>query len=188
MVMITSFGYAIIIPSLRSYFKSDVKKLKLVILIGSCIPFIIYLLWITAVQGLIPRADADGLLHIAESGHVTSLLMSATSKYVQSPWIGKFSDIFISICAITSFLGVSLCLTDFIADGLKIKKQGRGNIFIYSITFLPPLLIIILAPTIFIKASNYAGILCVILLILLPIFMLYSGRYIKTICTHRESE
>lgn len=175
MVMITAFAYAIIIPSLRSYFNSDVKKLRLIILIGSCIPLVVYLLWITAIQGLIPSAGADGLLHIAESGHTTSLLMTATSKYIHSAWLGKFADVFISICAITSFLGVALCLSDFLADGLQIKKT-KGKIIIPTLTFLPPLLIVIFAPGIFVKALSYAGIFCVILLILLPIVMWFKGR------------
>ena len=51
MVIINSFGYAIILPSLRSYFKSDVRMLRRAILIGSAIPH--YILWI-AVAWLTP--------------------------------------------------------------------------------------------------------------------------------------
>lgn len=181
MVMITSFGYAIIIPSLRSYFRSNVKKLRLVIIIGSCIPLIIYALWITAIQGLIPRLGVDGLLQIAKSGHTTSLLMSATSSRVNSALIGRLSDIFIAICAITSCIGVALCLTDFITDGLKLNKQISGKLLTSTLAFGPPLLIVLLAPGIFIKALSYAGAFCVVLLILLPLAMLYSGRHIKKI-------
>src|SRR4029078_1051197 len=85
--------------------------------------------------------------------------------------------IFISICAITSFLGVSVALTDFIADGMSIKKVGKSGILVFAVSYLPPLLIVLIMPGIFVQALNYAGILCLILLIVIPILMLYSGRY-----------
>jgi tyrosine-specific transport protein len=181
MVMITSFGYALIIPSLRTYFKSDVKKLRTIIIIGSCIPLVVYALWVTVIQGIIPRYGSDGLEAIANSSHATSLLITITCNNIHSLWLEKIVNVFISICAVTSFLGVAICLADFIADGLGLKKAGKNNIIIYTLTFLPPLLIVILAPGIFIKALSYAGMFCVILLMLLPLLMLYSGRYIKNI-------
>ncbi len=181
MVMMTSFGYAIIIPSLRSYFKSDVKKLRMVIIIGSCIPLIIYALWITVIQGFIPRYGSNGLEAIATSSHTTSLLIATVSSHMRDLWLKQCANLFISICAITSFLGVSICLTDFIADGLKIKKIGKNNLVIYTLAFLPPLLITLFVPGLFIKALSYAGIFCVLLLMLLPLLMLYNGRYIKKI-------
>src|ERR1700761_7549873 len=51
MVMITSFGFATIVPSLRSYFHSDVAKLRRVIFIGSLIPLICYIIWDLAIMG-----------------------------------------------------------------------------------------------------------------------------------------
>ena len=68
-------------------------------------------------------------------------------------------------------------VTDFIADGIKRSKTGKGRILIYTLTYLPPLIIVLIAPGIFIKALSYAGIWCILLLIVLPIGMLYAGRY-----------
>jgi len=50
---------------------------------------------------------------------------------------------------------------------------------LYSVTFFPPLFIANHYPHIFITALSYAGVLCAILLILLPAMMAWSGRYIK---------
>lgn len=168
MVMITSFGFAIIVPSLRAYFHSEVPSLRKVLLIGSLLPLLIYWLWIFLIQGLIPR---EHLLWMANSGHATSGLMSSIDAMLHSRFISTFANIFISICAVTSFLGVSLSLTDFIADGLGRKKEGANKIPIHAIAFFPPLLIVIFFPGIFITALSYAGIFCVFLLIILPILM-----------------
>jgi tyrosine-specific transport protein len=180
MVMITSFGFAIIVPTLRSYLHSDVDRLKKVLFIGSALPLLLYLLWIFAIQGLIPRTGDVGLLNMI-SGDTNSLLMTSVSALLHQGVLGDIAKLFISICAITSFLGVSICLVDFIADGLQWNKNGLGGLKVYSLAFLPPLLIVLINPNIFIRALSYAGFFCVYLLILLPALMLYSGRYVKNI-------
>ena len=180
MVMITSFGYAIIIPTLRSYFKSNIKQLKKVVWIGSAIPLIIYILWIAVIQGLIPKLGENGLLYIAKSQQTNATLMKSISIFINTSWISIIANIFISICAITSLLGVSLCLTDFIADGCNLnKKLKKHNRFIYLITFAPPTIIVLFAPGIFINALGYAGICCILLLVILPIVMSLSRKYIR---------
>jgi tyrosine-specific transport protein len=78
---------------------------------------------------------------------------------------------------ITSFLGVSVCLTDFLADGLRLEKKGKNNLLVYGLTFVPPLVIVLFLPNIFVQALTYAGIYCVVLLILLPAWMVWAGRY-----------
>ncbi len=185
MVMITSFGYAIIVPSLRAYFQGDVSSLKKVVLIGSLLPLVIYLIWIVLIQGLIPRLGDHGLLNIAHSGRATSGLMFSIDHMIHSGFISTFANIFVSICAITSFLGVALSLADFIADGIGRKKEGANKVLIHALTFLPPLLVVVFFPGIFITALGYAGIFCVFLLIILPIMMSLRLRVIKSDMIYR---
>lgn len=177
MVMLTSFGYSIIVPSLRAYLHSDTKLLKKVILIGSIIPLLIYAFWIFAIQGIIAKTGENGLIAMLNSSQPNAMLMNHINEVVQTTWLSNVAKLFISICAVTSFLGVSICLTDFIADGLSIKKTGKSALTVYGITYIPPLIIVLMFPGIFIKALNYAGILCLILLIIIPLAMLYRGRY-----------
>lgn len=179
MVMITSFGFAIIVPSLRAYFQSEISSLKRVLLIGSVLPLLIYWLWIILIQGLIPRLGDHGLLSISHSGHATSGLMFSIDHILKSHIISIFANIFISICAVTSFLGVSLSLTDFIADGVGREKKGRNRFLIHGIVFLPPFLMVAFFPGIFISALGYAGIFCVFLLIILPILMALRLRALE---------
>ncbi|EKD72387.1 MAG: Tryptophan/tyrosine permease [uncultured bacterium] len=46
---------------------------------------------------------------------------------------------------------------------------------------LPPLLIVVINPHIFIAALAYAGIYCIILLIIFPVLMVWRGRYHQNI-------
>lgn len=177
MVMLTSFGYAIIIPSLRVYLHSDVNLLKKVIFIGSLIPLVIYALWIFVIQGIIAKTGENGLIAMLASSQPNSMLMNHINEIVHTTWLSNIAKLFISICAITSFLGVSICLTDFIADGLSISKKGKSAFLVYGMTYVPPLIIVLLFPGAFIKALHYAGVWCLILLIIIPLVMLYNGRY-----------
>jgi len=180
-VAITSFGFATIVPSLRTYFNNDAVKLRKAILIGSLIPLVAYIAWDFAIMGVIPRDGDTGLIAMLHSGHSTSAFVNSLSELLNSKVITYLARIFTSICLATSFLGVSLGLSDFLADGLNVSKKGKGNLIVYSVTFLPPLAIVLLDPKIFISALSYAGIYCVVLLVLLPALMAWWGRYRKNI-------
>lgn len=180
-LMITSFGFASIVPSLRSYFKDDVVQLRKVILIGSFVPLICYILWDLAILGSIPTTGDNGLIKMLTSGHSTTDLPHALSYYLNNSWITLFARIFTSVCVATSFLGVALAMSDFLADGMGIRKQGSGNWLVYAATFLPPLIISVFYPNAFIKGLSFAGIFCMVLLVLYPGLMAWSGRYRKKI-------
>lgn len=176
MILIASFGFATIVPSLREYFQDDIKTLRRVIVFGSLIPLICYIAWEATIMGVVSRDGAHGLTALVRSGHETSGLIEALSLATHSQWITGFFGFFSSICMVTAFLGVSLGLFDFLADGLKFKKDGRQGQYTLAITFLPPLAVVLINPGIYLKAINFAGICCVILLLLLPAVMAWRGR------------
>lgn len=182
-VMITSYGFATIVPSLRSYFNNDVTQLRKVILIGSFIPLVCYIMWDLAIFGSIPTDGDNGLVRMLSSGHSTTDLPKALSFYLNNSWITVFAKVFTSVCVATSFLGVALGMSDFLADGLNVAKKGQGNIIIYTATFLPPFLISVFYPNAFIMGLSLGGIFCTVLLVLYPGLMAWSGRYVKNIAT-----
>lgn len=176
MVLVTSFGFASIVPSLRDYFNSDVNQLRKVVLWGSLIPLTCYIVWDAAIMGVIQRDGEFGLLKLMQSNHATSGLTSALSLSVHNRLISGFFAFFTSICMLTAFLGVSIGLFDFLADGLKWQKSGVQGKGTFLLTFLPPLLIVLINPGIYLNAMRYAGISCVVLLLLLPVAMAWRGR------------
>jgi len=183
MVVITSFGYSIIIPSLRTYFDSNVAALRITVALGSLIVLICYLAWDFVVQGSLVSGGAQGLIHMAVSGHATSDLTIALSTQLHNARISKAAHIFASVCITTSFLGVSLCLTDFLADGFHVAKVGLARWGIMGGAFLPPLIIVLFYPAAFIIGLRYAGVFCVLLLMLIPGLMAWSGRYMKNMAS-----
>jgi tyrosine-specific transport protein len=180
-VIITSYGFSTLIPSLRTYFHNDIHKLRKVILIGSLIPLICYIAWVAVIFGGIPLEGEYGIMSLINSDHSTLALTQALIHHLENPAVTTLTRVFTSICVVTSFLGVSLCVVDFLADGFRLEKIGMQNIFLHILTFAPPLVIALLYPTAFIVGLSYAGICIAILIILFPALMVWNGRYRKKI-------
>ncbi|MBA2654335.1 MAG: tryptophan/tyrosine permease [Gammaproteobacteria bacterium] len=178
---ITAFGYACIIPSIRSYLSSDTKKLYWAIFLGGLIPLIFYLAWIFVVQATIPTATDLSAMY--SNTHPLKAMVLALANHVNNRGINILTNLFTSLCVLTSFLGVALSLADFLADGMRLKKQ-TNNLLIVGLALAPPLAIVLLWPAIFLRALNYAGILCLALLFVIPLLMLLSTMVQK----HKWSE
>lgn len=160
-VVVTSFGFHIVVPVLAGYLERDVKKLRLAIVIGSLIPLVVYILWEAATLGAVP----------VDFIHQDEMVTHSLSKLLGKPWITTFAESFSFFAIMTSFLGVSLCLSRFFADGLKANK-----IIIIFLTFIPPLFFVFLYPRGFILALSYAGAIVALLSGILPSLMVWRGR------------
>ena len=176
-VVVTSFGFHIIIPSLSHYLHYDLKHLKLTLLIGSIIPFLVYFFWETFVLGTIPLHGKEGLLAMRKLTHPELGIIHSLRVLLSSPMLALAARLFSYFAILTSFIGVSLSLSDFLADGLKIKKTAFGRLLTCILTFIPPLIISLTYPHVFLSALKYAGVFVAILLGILPAAMVWSGRY-----------
>lgn len=183
-VIATSFGFHIIIPSLVPYMDRDVGKLKKVIIIGSLIPLLVYVSWELICLGIIPIDGPNGLREGYIEGNNGVHLLTA---FIGDPAIAMVARFFSFFAIVTSFLGVSLSLSDFLADGFSIKKDKSGRLLIFVMTFLPPFIITLVDPRAFLSALEYAGAFGVVTLLgLLPALMVWSGRY-KRHLSHANS-
>ena len=122
-----AFSFLMIVPSLRTYFGDDVKALKKAIFIGTLIPLVCYIFWDMVIMGIIPLNGTMGLIAIGQSSSSNSELLISLTSILQKDSVTLFAKFFTSICMATSFLSVSLSLSDFLADGFNVKKQGLGN-------------------------------------------------------------
>lgn len=173
-IVSTSFGFHIIIPTLTDYLHRDIKQLRRAIFIGSVIPLVVYIIWEVITLGIIPL---EGLINGYVQGIDGATLLSANLSDSQISLIARCFSLF---AIVTSFLGVSLSLSDFLADWLKIRKTTKGRALLYLLTFFPPLLITLFDPRAFLHALEYAGAFGVVTLLgILPVLMVWRGRYVQ---------
>ncbi|SIR43812.1 tyrosine-specific transport protein [Shewanella morhuae] len=168
-VIFTSFGFHGSIPSVVRYLGVEVKALRRIMLLGSALPLVIYLLWQLGSQGVLSQSQL--LENQSLSSFINQLASVLHSKYLSSA-ISLFADLALA----TSFLGVSLGLFDFMASTLRRKDNFSGRSLTVTITFLPPLGFALFYPQGFITALGYAAIALVILAIFLPVAMVWTQR------------
>jgi tyrosine-specific transport protein len=179
-VVLTSFGYHIIIPSLATYVHHDKKSLYKIVIFGSLIALIINVLWQFLVLGTVPLEGANSLKEAWLHGRPAT---GPLATIIQSPWVKTSAYIFSFFAIITSFLGVGLSLSDFLTDGFRLKRGIKGRLLAILLTFIPPLLFVFSYERGFLMALEYAGAFVAILLIFLPAMMAWkldSKAFYKT--------
>lgn len=174
-ILITSFGSHVVIPSIRSYIGEDRTRLRWIVIAGCTLPLIVYLLWITVTLGVLPAHGVHSFDHV-KAGAVGDLVQNLQG-FLNLTSVKVFANAFTDIAITTSFLGVCLGLYDFMADGCRLpKKNMKNRSLVWLITFLPPLAFALFYPHGFVLALGYASIFVAILLIILPVWMLWSLR------------
>lgn len=173
-VLFTAFTYQVIIPTLMTYMNRNVKKVRLAIILGTSIPLIVYIVWEGLILGIVP---VEGLIDAAAKGQTAVIPLK---ELLQSTLVFKIGKAFAFFTLTTSYIALSLAYLDFLADGFKIKKVGIKKALLCLAVFVPPTLIGLTYPDIFLKALGYAGgISCAILFGLYPPLMAWMGRYVK---------
>lgn len=168
-VVFTSFGFHGSIPSIVKYIGKDIKSLRLIMIVGSTLPLIVYLLWQVASLGTVSQSI------LMQSSGLGSFI-GKLSSIVHNSDISNIISIFADLALATSFLGVSLGLFDFISDLISKKEKESSRIIAALVTFLPPLCFALFYPQGFIKALGFAAFALVILALFLPAIMVYKQR------------
>lgn len=174
-LLLTAFSFQTMVPSLVPYLNRDTRKLRFAIIAGTAIAFLTYLVWVMVVMGIVPLEGPNGLEAAAVEGRAaTYYLQSATN----SVWIQQVSGYFSFFALATSFLAIAMGLFDFLSDGLKVPRKGKGELLIAVLVMVPVLFFAINYERIFILAlETSGGIGDTLLNGLLPLAMLWIGRY-----------
>lgn len=174
-ILLTAFSFQTMVPSLTPYLKKNVRGLRLVIIGGTILAFLIYAIWQVIILGIIPVEGENGLAAAyIKAEPATSFLQ----EHVHGVWISELANFFAFFAIVTSFLGMSLGLFDFLADGLKIKKEGLGNLWLGLLIAVPTYFCATYFERIFLVALDATGGYGdSILNGILPVLMVWVGRY-----------
>jgi tyrosine-specific transport protein len=173
-VMIISFGYHNLIPSITTYLNCDARRVKRSIILGSLIPFFVYFLWQWLILGLVPY-DSPALVNAVDNGQAaTAVLRAAVGKGA----ISLAAEFFAFFALTTTFIGVALSFVDFLFDGFGLERNKRNRALLCILTLIPPYCFAYTYPKIFLIALSLAGgVGAVILFGFIPALMVWAGRY-----------
>lgn len=176
-IIFTSFSYQGTVPSILDYLERDGKRTRFAIICGTTIPFLAYIVWDLIIKGVVPIEGPHGLLAARASGASAVEPLKYVIQNAKIPILGNFFAFF---ALTTSFIGVTLGLFDFLKDSLHLKKTELNKFLLTLLVYVPPVLVAITNPLIFLSALGYAGGFgCAILLGFLPTLMVWVGRYKK---------
>jgi len=174
-IAFASFAYQGTVPTLVEYMGHDARRIRIAVCTGTSVTFIIYIIWQWLIQGIVPTFAPGGLAEALENGQNA---VQPLRNFIDAPIVYAVGQGFAFFALVTSFFGVALGLMDFLADGLTIKKTTLGKLFLCALVFLPPLLIALTHPHVFLSALGYAGGYgCALLLGVFPILMAWEARY-----------
>lgn len=173
-ILIISFGFHNMIPTIFHYLKGDVQRVKQSIILGSAFTLSIYLGWLIITLGSLALTGPVSITASYKNG-----FDAAKTLQQMHPSVGAAASLLAFAAILTSFLAQSISVAHFLSDGFSLKKTNSSPFGIVLLTFLPPLLIAWTYPFIFYKALTFGGIIAVILFGLFPVMMVYKGRYVE---------
>lgn len=171
MALVTAFGFAIIVPSLRGYLDNNAALLKKAVIYGSVIPLVIYLTWCLVNLAAIAPAEQQALYTKASTAAIIQQLTNfANGRLVDA------ANFFYSLCILTSLIGVAVATNAFLHDIVKTKPGQLKQMLMAASVSLVPLTIVLAIPDMFLQGFKYAGYWCIAVLALLPNIMLWRIR------------
>ena len=169
-IVFTSFGFHVCIATIVRYLDGDAVSLRKILIIGSTIPLVSYILWLMVTLGTLGGDRVYGF-----EGSLP-LLVTALQGLANSEILKQCIDLFANLALITSFLGVTMSLFDYVAELTRARDDFSGRAKTWLITFIPPLLCSLYYPDGFFKVLGFAAIPLVIMIIFLPIAMALKQR------------
>ncbi|MCY9802399.1 aromatic amino acid transport family protein [Vibrio scophthalmi] len=162
-VIFTSFASMVVIPSLVSYnHDASEKQIRNMVLLGSVIPLVCYLIWLFAVIGNL------GVEAVSQFENISQLIAAFGGE---AKLLKGVVAIFSALALITSYLGVSMALYDQNKDAITSNTPAA-----YGLTFVFPLVLATLFSNQFVSMLDYAGMVLVFLAIWGPLAMVVKVR------------
>ncbi len=153
-ILVVAFNFHNMVPTVARFLNHDHKAVTTTIWLGSGLGMIMTVVWTVAVMASLPMESADGVSILA----AFKLNQPATiplDMMLKSSVFNKASLGFAIVAMSTAYIATGVALMSFIKD----LTSGRtvNKLFTWLIAFMPPLVVSIFFPNVFLKALNIVG-------------------------------
>lgn len=150
-VILTAFHFHNIIPTICKDMEWDIKAISRAMLLGMVIGFTMNIIWVGVGIGVLPLTiGTNSIISGFEQGLPATVPLG---KILANPLFSSLAIAFSLTAISTSYAANGIGLMDFNRDILG----GGSRLKVMMTTFLPPLIIAILFPTVFLKAIGIVG-------------------------------
>lgn len=171
-IICTAFCFHPLLPTAARSLNFNRKLILKALLLGTLFPLIVNAIWSYVIIGALPLAGgADGsILSAFHSGQPATIPLAAVLHSKEVEVVGA---VFAVLAITTSYLAVGISLMSFFKDLASARFPGWSRTHGAIATFLPPLIVTLIYPDIFLVALNMVGGVGICLVFgLLPTFIL----------------
>lgn len=186
-MLLTTFGFSIVIPSMATYLKNDRRKLSQALIAGSSIILITYICWNLTAFGVV-GVHEEGLLQYTRSADKGTEVIKALGSIVEIPAFTQVGFGFMVTALVSSSFGVGLCLFAYLKDTLPIDNQNTKPVVAILLGFVPPVILLQLFPAGASSILSFAGIFVAAILGIMPSAMVLSQSYQSRATTSSAKE
>ncbi len=174
---ICAFCYHFVIPSLRIMAGDKPAMLKKILIISNLVSLGIYVWWLSVAFGVVPLNGVGGYIELVHNhGESVGQFTQNIIRAVDSHWFAASMNAFTNVTLTTAFLGGTLSVFNFLADGLKRPDTCFGRLQTAALTLVIPLMIALFFPQGFVLAMSWSALFTVLLCITFPAWMVYKYR------------
>jgi tyrosine-specific transport protein len=154
-IIVTSFHFHNIIPNVCHSLEWKMSTIWKAMLAGMIIGYVMNAVWIEVGVGALPlEGSSDSIIYAFKHNIPATVPMA---DIIGSKLFSSFAMLFALLAIATSYIANGLGLTGFNRDlAVNFFKQSN-KFFVMALTFIPPFIISLLFPNIFLKAINLVG-------------------------------
>ncbi|MBL7157041.1 MAG: hypothetical protein ISS92_02635 [Candidatus Omnitrophica bacterium] len=154
-LIVTAFYFHNIIPSCCKAVNWDYRTIRITLLVGILIGFIMYAVWVYLAVGALPlEGEQYSLMYAFNHNYPATIPLS---QRINLPLFTYGSLIFALFAITTSYIACGLGLMAFIKDLAVNHFHVKNKYFVIVSSFIPPLVISLIYPNVFLKALDIVG-------------------------------
>ena len=152
-VLFAYLGHSVI-PSIAVNLRNK-GRIVTVVSLGIALPCVLYMLWSTAVLGVVPATSDNGnsLSAAQTAGQPATIPLG----FIMGGSVILLGNVFAVFSTLTSYMGFGISLKDCYGDIAKQQRRAVSGLALTGIVVVPPLLIALLDPGAFERALDIAG-------------------------------
>lgn len=171
-ILLTAFSFQTMVPSLTPYLNQQKNALRLAIVGGTMVTFLIYAIWQMIILGVVPAEGEHSLVAALYHGVPPTQFLR---EHVGFEWVSYVAEFFAFFAIVTSFFGMAIGLHDFFSDGLKTSNQ----MVLAFLIIVPTLIFATQFERVFLIAMDLSGgIGDTIQNGMIPVLLVWMGHYV----------
>ncbi|MCK4870626.1 MAG: tryptophan/tyrosine permease [Gammaproteobacteria bacterium] len=155
-VVVSAFHFHNIIPTVSNCVDRDKKALRKVITIGVTIGFVMNLVWVIVVMGSLPEFGPHKITIVNAFLHNMPATVPMT-ELLHSHTFALSALLFATLAVTASYVANGAGLFGFIKDLTSTYIKSESTWLVGILAFLPPLVITLVYPNIFLDALDVVG-------------------------------